>query len=62
MNIKKFWDAVLRQDAEAIRKYFHPDAYVNWHNTNEHFTVPCTKLAYLWSQKPQLRSRWCAGR
>ena len=39
MDIQKFWDAVLRQDAEAIRKYFHPDAWVNWHNTNEHFTV-----------------------
>ncbi len=39
MNIKGFWDAVLRQDADAIREYFHPDAWVNWHNTNEHFTV-----------------------
>ena len=37
--IKKFWSAVLRQDAAAIREYFHPDAFVNWHNTNEHFTV-----------------------
>ena len=39
MDIKKFWDAVLRQDADAIREYFHPDAWVNWRNTNEHFTV-----------------------
>ena len=39
MDIKAFWDAVLRQDADAIREYFHPDAWVNWHNTNEHFTV-----------------------
>lgn len=39
MDIKQFWIAVLGQNAEAIRKYFHPDAYVNWHNTNEHFTV-----------------------
>ena len=39
MEIKAFWDAVLRQDADAIREYFHPDAWVNWHNTNEHFTV-----------------------
>lgn len=39
MNIREFWNAVLRQDADAIRMYFHPDAYVNWHNTNEHFTV-----------------------
>ena len=27
------------QDADAIRKYFHPTAFVNWHNSNEHFTV-----------------------
>lgn len=39
MDIKAFWDAVLRQDADVIREYFHPDAWVNWHNTNEHFTV-----------------------
>ena len=39
MEIKEFWDAVLRQDADEIREYFHPDAWVNWHNTNEHFTV-----------------------
>ena len=39
MDIKKFWDAVLRQDANEIRQYFSPSAYVNWHCTNEHFTV-----------------------
>ncbi len=39
LDVKPFWDAVLRQDADAIREYFHPDAWVNWHNTNEHFTV-----------------------
>lgn len=39
MDIEKFWDAVLRQDADAIRLWFCPDAWVNWHNTNEHFTV-----------------------
>lgn len=37
MDIQTFWDAVLRQDADEIREYFHPDAQVNWHNTNEHF-------------------------
>lgn len=31
--------SVLKQDADAIRAYFHPDAYVNWHCTNEHFSV-----------------------
>lgn len=31
LNIKEFWYTVLRQDAEAIRKHFHPNAWVNWH-------------------------------
>lgn len=39
MEIKDFWRAVLRQDAKEIRTYFHPDAYINWHCTNEQFTV-----------------------
>lgn len=39
MDWKRYWDAVLRQDGDAIRGFFHPDAWVNWHNTNEHFTV-----------------------
>lgn len=38
-DIRAYWDAVLRQDAAALRAFFLPDAYVNWHNTNEHFTV-----------------------
>ncbi len=39
MNLHQFWDAVFRQDAAKIRTYFKTDAYVNWHCTNEHFTV-----------------------
>lgn len=39
MNIQDFWDAVLRQDAERMRAYFWDNAYVNWHCTNERFTV-----------------------
>ena len=39
MDIKAFWRAVLAQDEPEIRAYFAPDAYVNWHCTNEHFTV-----------------------
>jgi len=39
MDIKQFWRAVLDQDRNGIRKYFEDDAYVNWHCTNEHFTV-----------------------
>ena len=39
MNLQQFWSAVLAQRADEIRKYFHADAYVNWHCSNEHFTV-----------------------
>lgn len=38
-NVGHYWDAVLRQDRDAIREFFHPDAWVNWHNTDEHFTL-----------------------
>ena len=39
MNIQQFWSDVLAQRADAIREYFQADAYVNWHCSNEHFTV-----------------------
>jgi len=39
MDIKKYWSAVLRQDAKELEAYFAEDAWVNWHNTNEHFTA-----------------------
>lgn len=39
MNINEFWKAILAQNADEIRTYFHPNAYVNWHCTNERFTV-----------------------
>ena len=39
MNIQQFWKDVLRQDAEAMRTWFHADAYVRWHCSNEEFTV-----------------------
>ena len=39
MDIQKYWYAVLRQDREALAAFFWADAWVNWHNTNEHFTV-----------------------
>lgn len=39
MNVKEFWKVILAQDENAIRKYFHKDAYINWHCTNEHFNV-----------------------
>ena len=39
MAIYGFWRDDLGQDAERIRGYFREDAYVNWHCTNEHFSV-----------------------
>ena len=39
MDLHEFWQATLAQDAGRMRAFFHPDAYVNWHNSNEHFTV-----------------------
>lgn len=39
MNIRNYWKYSLEQNAEEMKKYFHDNAYINWHNTNEHFTV-----------------------
>lgn len=39
MNLNLYWEAVLQQDADKMRTFFHEDAFVNWHNTNEHFTA-----------------------
>lgn len=39
MDIHAYWDAVLKQDASAMRAFFQDTAYINWHCTNEHFTV-----------------------
>lgn len=43
MDIERFiiqyWNSVVTQDEEEIKKYFHEDASVRWHNTNEQFTV-----------------------
>ena len=39
MNINQFWTDVLNQDAKALESYFHEDAFINWHCTNEHFTA-----------------------
>lgn len=38
MNIQAYWDAALRQDAEAMLEFFALGAVINWHNTNERFT------------------------
>ena len=39
MNMQQLGESVLAQDEQKIRTYFHPKAYVNWHCTNEHFSV-----------------------
>lgn len=39
MNLHNYWRAALNQEPDLMREFFHEDAYVNWHNTNEHFTV-----------------------
>ncbi len=39
MDIHQFWRDVLAQNADAIRRYFTEDASINWHCTNEHFTL-----------------------
>lgn len=39
MDIRGFWQAVLKQDAEQMRAYLHPAAVIRWPNTNEQFTA-----------------------
>lgn len=39
MNIHNFWKSILNQNEEEIRNFFHDNAYINWHCTNEHFTL-----------------------
>ena len=40
MNINTFWIDVLKQDRDALANYFHSDAVIRWHCSNEQFTVP----------------------
>ena len=39
MNITDFWEAVLTQNRARLGRFFHKDAVINWHCTNERFTV-----------------------
>lgn len=39
MDIRAFWRAVLSQNREQMKSYFKESAYINWHCTNEHFTL-----------------------
>lgn len=39
VDILQYWDHCLKQNADAMREYFHDDAEIKWHNTNERFNV-----------------------
>ena len=39
MDVNQYWNAVLKQNKIQLRTFFHKDAYIRWHCTNEHFTV-----------------------
>lgn len=38
-RIRALWAAVAKQEEEALADFFHPDAVIFWHNTNEQFTL-----------------------
>ncbi|MFT4008241.1 MAG: nuclear transport factor 2 family protein [Lacrimispora sp.] len=35
----RYWKYIAEQDAEKLRPFFHENAFIRWHCTNEHFTV-----------------------
>ena len=39
IDINEYWKATLAQQPDKMKAFFHEDAFVNWHNTNEHFTA-----------------------
>lgn len=39
MNIENYWRVTLLQQPEKMKTFFDKNAYINWHNTNEHFSV-----------------------
>ena len=39
MDVRGFIKAALPQDENTIRNFLHKDAHMNWHCSNEHFTV-----------------------
>lgn len=38
MDVDAFWKAVLNQNPLVLESYFHPDAIIRWHCSNEQFT------------------------
>lgn len=45
MDVQVFWRAVLEQDAAAMREFFHSDAVIRWHCTNEQFDLDSFLIA-----------------
>lgn len=39
LDIYVFWNDILKQNRKKIKEYFADGAYINWHCTNEYFTV-----------------------
>lgn len=37
--IRAYWRSALAQNAEEMASYFAHGAWINWHNSDEHFTV-----------------------
>jgi len=37
--VREFWREVVAQNEVSLRSHFSPDAIINWHNTNERFSV-----------------------
>lgn len=35
----QYWNHIAAQNEEELKKYFHDNACIRWHNTNEQFTV-----------------------
>lgn len=33
--VTRYWNPIAAQNEEELRKYFHEDACVRWHNTGE---------------------------
>ncbi len=38
-KIKEYWKYTISQNADKMKDFFDKDAVINWHNTNERFTV-----------------------
>lgn len=39
MNISIFWESIIQQNESLLRSFFHKDAIIRWHCTNELFSV-----------------------